>query len=74
MRTLVDLDQFCTAGRGHYCTAHCGILQKKWARARQRTQSRNKETVMFDHSTWMFGGWLTMLIVWLVPFLLLFWS
>jgi putative membrane protein len=27
---------------------------------------------MFDHSTWMFGGWFTMLIVWLVPFLLLF--
>lgn len=27
---------------------------------------------MFDHSNWMFGGWLTMLIVWLVPFLLLF--
>lgn len=27
---------------------------------------------MFDHGNWMFGGWLTMLIVWLAPFLLLF--
>jgi putative membrane protein len=27
---------------------------------------------MFDHGSWMFGGWLTMLLIWLAPFLLLF--
>jgi putative membrane protein len=27
---------------------------------------------MLDHGSWMFGGWLTMLLVWLAPFVLLF--
>jgi putative membrane protein len=27
---------------------------------------------MFDHGSWMFGGWLTILLVWLAPFVLLF--
>jgi putative membrane protein len=27
---------------------------------------------MPDHGSWMFGGWLTMLLIWLVPFVLLF--
>ena len=27
---------------------------------------------MFDHGSWMFGGWLTMLLIWLAPFVLLF--
>jgi putative membrane protein len=26
----------------------------------------------FDHGAWMFGGWLMMLLIWLVPFILLF--
>ena len=26
----------------------------------------------FDHGVWMFGGWLMMLLVWLVPFVALF--
>ena len=26
----------------------------------------------FDHGAWMFGGWLMMLLVWLVPFVALF--
>lgn len=26
----------------------------------------------FDHGVWMFGGWLMMLLIWLVPFLILF--
>ena len=26
----------------------------------------------FDHGGWMFGGWLMMLLIWLVPFILLF--
>lgn len=26
----------------------------------------------FDHGVWMFGGWLVMLAVWLLPFVLLF--
>ena len=26
----------------------------------------------FDHGVWMFGGWLMMLLIWLVPFFLLF--
>ena len=26
----------------------------------------------FDHGVWMFGGWLMMLVIWLVPFLVLF--
>ena len=26
----------------------------------------------FDHGVWMFGGWLMMLLVWLVPFIALF--
>jgi putative membrane protein len=26
----------------------------------------------FDHGVWMFGGWLVMLAIWLVPFLALF--
>ena len=26
----------------------------------------------FDHGVWMFGGWLMMLVIWLVPFLLLY--
>lgn len=26
----------------------------------------------FDHGVWMFGGWLVMLLVWLIPFLVLF--
>lgn len=26
----------------------------------------------FDHGVWMFGGWLMMLVFWLVPFLVLF--
>jgi putative membrane protein len=25
--------------------------------------------MMFDHGTWMFGGWLIFLIVWLIPFI-----
>jgi putative membrane protein len=25
---------------------------------------------MFDHGTWMFGGWLIFLIVWLIPFII----
>jgi putative membrane protein len=25
---------------------------------------------MFDHGTWMFGGWLIFLIVWLTPFII----
>jgi len=25
---------------------------------------------MFDHGSWMFGGWLTMLLIWVVPILL----
>jgi putative membrane protein len=27
---------------------------------------------MFDHGSWMFGGWLTMLLIWLAPLFLLF--
>jgi putative membrane protein len=27
---------------------------------------------MPDHGSWMFGGWLTMLLIWLTPFVLLF--
>ena len=26
--------------------------------------------MMFDHGTWMFGGWLIFLIVWLIPFII----
>ncbi|MDP1535958.1 MAG: hypothetical protein Q8L95_02085 [Burkholderiales bacterium] len=26
----------------------------------------------FDHGVWMFGGWLVMLLIWLVPFVALF--
>lgn len=26
----------------------------------------------FDHGMWMFGGWLVMLLVWLLPFIALF--
>ena len=26
--------------------------------------------MMFDHGTWMFGGWLIFLIVWLTPFII----
>lgn len=26
----------------------------------------------FDHGVWMLGGWLVMLLVWLVPFVALF--
>ena len=26
----------------------------------------------FDHGVWMFGGWLMMVVMWLVPFLVLF--
>ena len=26
----------------------------------------------FDHGAWMFGGWLIMLVIWLLPFVLLF--
>ncbi len=26
----------------------------------------------FDHGAWMFGGWLLMLVFWLLPFLALF--
>ena len=26
----------------------------------------------FDHGVWMFGGWLMMLVMWLLPFLVLF--
>ena len=26
----------------------------------------------FDHGVWMFGGWLMMLLIWLIPFLVLF--
>ncbi len=26
----------------------------------------------FDHGAWMFGGWLMMLVIWLVPFVALF--
>lgn len=26
----------------------------------------------FQHGDWMFGGWLMMLLIWLLPFLLLF--
>lgn len=26
----------------------------------------------FDHGVWMFGGWLVMLAIWLLPFVLLF--
>ena len=26
----------------------------------------------FDHGVWMMGGWLVMLLVWLLPFALLF--
>ena len=26
----------------------------------------------FDHGMWMFGGWLTMLLIWVAPILLLF--
>ena len=26
----------------------------------------------FDHGVWMFGGWLMMMVIWLVPFLVLF--
>lgn len=26
----------------------------------------------FDHGTWMFGGWLVMVVFWLLPFVLLF--
>ena len=29
---------------------------------------------MPEHGTWMFGGWLTMLVVWLAPFVLLFFA
>jgi putative membrane protein len=25
---------------------------------------------MFDHGSWMFGGWLIFLIVWLIPFII----
>ena len=25
---------------------------------------------MFDHGSWMFGGWLIFLIVWLTPFII----
>lgn len=25
----------------------------------------------YDHGAWMFGGWLGMLLIWLVPFVLL---
>ncbi len=27
---------------------------------------------MFDHGSWMYGGWLIMLLVWVVPFVVLF--
>ena len=27
---------------------------------------------MFDHGSWMFGGWLRMLLIWVAPFVLLF--
>ena len=26
----------------------------------------------FDHGVWMFGGWVMMLVIWLLPFLVLF--
>lgn len=29
---------------------------------------------MFDHGSWMVGGWLTMLLIWVVPFFLLFFA
>jgi putative membrane protein len=29
---------------------------------------------MPDHGSWMFGGWLTMLLIWLAPFVLLFFA
>lgn len=27
---------------------------------------------MFDHGSWMYGGWLIMLLVWVAPFVVLF--
>lgn len=27
---------------------------------------------MFDHGSWMYGGWLVMLLVWVAPFVVLF--
>jgi len=29
---------------------------------------------MFDHGSWMFGGWLTMLLIWVAPSVLLFFA
>ena len=29
---------------------------------------------MPDHGSWMFGGWVTMLLIWLAPFVLLFFA
>ena len=26
--------------------------------------------MMFDHGTWMFGGWVIFLVVWLIPFII----
>lgn len=27
---------------------------------------------MFDHGTWMFGGWFTVILIWLIPFLVVY--